>query len=151
MCVDIHTEIYHEPNTENDFCYHASELRRYSDEIYHQSMILIKDVQEICSNDHLIIKLAMLMMIFSKGSDLHEPNWLQPQEIFHAQNIFIELLWKYLDVRFDPDQTASIFARIIFASMKAQIVGRLTKEAVSKQTVNNDQIAPIMQSVILTS
>jgi hypothetical protein len=90
-------------------------------------------------------------MIFSKGSDLYEPNWLQPQDIFHAQNVFIELLWKYLDVRFDSDQTASIFSRLIFASMKAQLLGRLTKEAVSKQTVNSDQLSPLMQSVLLNS
>jgi len=151
MSVDINTNIFHEPNTANDFCYHASELRRYSDEIYQQSMMLVKEVQDICSNDHLIIKLTMLIMIFSKGSDLNEPNWLQPQEIFHAQNVFIELLWKYLDARFDSDQTASIFSRLIFASMKAQILGRLTKDAVSKQNVNNDQLAPLMQSVLLNS
>jgi len=151
MCVDINTEIYHEPNTANDFCYHANELSRYSNEIYQRSMILIKEVQDICSNDHLIIKLTMLIMIFSKGSDLNEPNWLQPQDIFSAQNVFINLLWKYLDVRFNNDQTAFIFSRLIFASMKAQILGRLTKEAVSKQTINNDQLAPLMQSVLLNS
>jgi hypothetical protein len=151
MCVDIHTGIYHEPNTENDFCYYVNELRRYSDEVYQRSMMLIKEVQDICLHDHLIIKLTMLIMIFSKGSDLYEPNWLQPQDIFHAQNVFIELLWKYLDVRFDSDQTASIFSRLIFASMKAQLLGRLTKEAVSKQTVNSDQLSPLMQSVLLNS
>lgn len=151
MCVDIQTEIYHEPNTVNDYCYHASELRRYSDEVYQQTMLVIKDVQELCSNDHLIIKLLMLIMIFSKGSDINEPNWLQPQDIFHAQNIFVELLWKYLDVRFDPKQTSSIFSRLIFASMKAQILGRLTKESVAKQTTNNDQLSPLMQSVLLSS
>jgi hypothetical protein len=151
MCVNVHTEIYHEPNTANDFCYHASLLNHYSDEVYHRSMILVKEVQEICSNDHLIIKLTMLILIFSKGSDLNEPNWLQPHDIFHAQNIYITLLWKYLDARFDPDRTASIFSQLIFVCMKAQIISRLTKEALTKQTVHNDQLAPLMQSVLLSS
>ncbi|CAF2714467.1 unnamed protein product [Rotaria sp. Silwood2] len=151
MCVDIHTQIYHEPNTSNDFCYHASELRLYSDEVYQQSMMFIEEVQDICSNDHLIMKIVMLIMIFSKGSDINEPYWLDPCEIFHAQNVFIDLLWKYLDVRFNSDLTASIFSRLIFACMKAQILGRKTKEAVSKQTVNNDRFAPLMQSVLLSS
>jgi hypothetical protein len=151
MCVDVDTEIFHEPNTANDFCYSTTELRRYSDEVYHQSMILIKEVQDLTSNDHLIIKLAMLIMIFSKGSDLNEPTWLQPQEIFHAQNIFVNLLWKYLNVRFSNDETASIYSRLIFACMKAQKLGRKTKEAVSNQNVSNDHLAPLMQSVLLNS
>jgi hypothetical protein len=151
MCVNVHTEIYHEPNTANDFCYHASELSHYSDEVYRRSMILVKEVQDICSNDHVIIKLAMLILIFSKGSDINEPAWLQPNEIFHAQNVYINLLWKYLDARFDPEQTASIFSRLTFACMKAQTISRLTKEALTKQTVHNDQLAPLMQSVLLSS
>ncbi|CAF0987726.1 unnamed protein product [Rotaria sordida] len=151
MCVNIHTQIYHEPNTANDYCYHAGELRLYSEEVYQQSMMFIKEVQDICSNDHLILKIVMLIMIFSKGSDINEPYWIHPHEIFHAQNVFTDLLWKYLDVRFSSDLTASIFSRLIFAGMKAQILGRKTKESVSKQTVNNDHLAPLMQSVLLSS
>ena len=151
MCVNTHTEIYHEPNTANDFCYHASELSRYSDEVYQRSMMLVREVQDICSNDHVIIKLLMLILIFSKGSDINEPTWLQPNEIFHAQNVYINLLWKYLDARFDPEHTASIFSRLTFSCMKAQVLSRLTKEALTKQTVNNDQLAPLMQSVLLSS
>ena len=151
MCVDISTQIYHEPNTTNDFCYHASKLRLYSDEIYHQSMVLIQEVQNICSNDHLIIKLAMLIMIFSKGSDLNESILFQPEKIFYAQNVFINLLWKYLNVCFDSNQIASIFSRLIFACMKAQTLGRKTKQTVSKQIISNDHLAPVMQSVLLSS
>jgi hypothetical protein len=151
MCVNINTQIYHEPNTAHDFCYHTSELSRYSDEVYRQSMILVEEVQNLCANDHLIIKLLILIMIFSKGSDLNEPTWIQSIEIFHAQNHFIDLLWKYLDIRFGNDQIAPIFSALIFTCMKAQIVGRETKEALAKQTLNNDHFAPLMQSVLLNS
>lgn len=151
MCVNIDTKIYHEPNTDNNFYYHASELRLYSDEVYQDAMIFIQEVQEICSNDHLIMKLAMLIMIFSKGSDVNEPLWREPQKIFHAQNVFIDLLWKYLTARFSSDLTASIFSRLIFACMKGQILARKTKESLSKQTINSDYIAPLMQSVFLIS
>lgn len=148
MCVDIETEIYHEPNTVNDFRYHASELRHYSEEIYQRSMMLVREIADIVDNDHLIIKLAILIFIFSKGSDGNEPTWLQPQSIFHAQNRYLTLLWKYLNVRFHSDQTASIFSRLIFAGMKAQLLARLTKTSFSKISVNSDQLAPLMQSVL---
>lgn len=151
MCVDIETEIYHEPNTTNDFRYHVSELRHYSEEIYRRSMMLVREIHEIVDNDHLIIKLAMLTFIFSKGSDENEPTWLEPQKIFYGQNLYLTLLWKYLDVRFSTDQTASIISRLIFASMKAQNLARLTKTSVTNKSVNNDQLAPLMQSVLFNS
>ena len=151
ICIDTDSEIYHEPNTSSDFCYHASELRRYSNEVYRETMIFTKEIQNICSFDHFILKLAMLIMIFSKGFDLNEPNWLQPEEIFQAQNVYVNLLWKYLDARFGSHQTPSRFSRLIFSCMKAQILGRKTKEAVSKLNVSNDHLAPIMQSIISTS
>jgi hypothetical protein len=53
--------------------------------------------------------------------------------------------------QFGSDQTASRFSRLIFLCMKAQVLGQKTKEAVTKQTVSNDHLAPIMQSVILSS
>ncbi|CAF1087354.1 unnamed protein product [Adineta ricciae] len=151
MCIDMETEIFCEPNTTNDFCYHASELRRYSDEIYHVTMALVKEVQDICCNDHLIIKLVMLLMIFSKGSDSNEPVWHETQKIFQSQNMFVDLLWKYLDVRFGNDMVPIIYSRLIFASMKGQILARKTKEAIAKQEINNDQLAPLMQSVLFNS
>lgn len=151
MCVDMETQIYCEPNTLNDFCYHASELRRYSDQIYYRTMNLIKEVQALTDEDHLIVKLMMLIMIFSKGSDSNEPTWLEPQKIFHAQNVFISLLWSYLDVRFGSEKTPAVFSRLIHAGMKAQEIGRLTKDALSKQALHNDQLAPLMQSVLLNS
>ncbi|CAM2707105.1 unnamed protein product [Rotaria socialis] len=150
MCVDKDTQIYHEPNTSRDFCYNANELRLYSDDVYNQSMIFLQEVQDLCANDHLIMKIAMLIMIFTKGSDLNEPYWLEPHKIFHAQNVFVDLLWKYLTVRFNSDLTPSIYSRLIFACMNAQILGRKTKEAVSKQNVNNEHLAPLMQSVLLS-
>ncbi|CAF1250047.1 unnamed protein product [Adineta steineri] len=151
ICTDLDTEIFHEPNTIHDFCYHMYELRRFSDEVYTLAMELIKDVKNQISSDHLVIKLIILIMIFSKGSDFDEPIWLEPQKIFLAQNIFINLLWKYLDIRYGYDKTASIYSHLIFACMKAQNIGRKTKEAVTKQTVNSDDLAPLMQSVILNS
>lgn len=151
MCVNTETEIYQEPNTTNDFSYHANELRRYSDEIYIRTMKLIREVQDICSNDHLIIKLAMLTMIFFDGSDSFESTDCQNNDVFRAQNIFVELLWKYFEARFDSDQTPLLYSRLVRAIIEAQALGRLTKEAIALKNLPNDQLAPLMQSVILNS
>lgn len=151
MCVNTETEIYQEPNMAGDFCYHASELRRYSDEIYNRSMRFIREVQDISSNDHLIIKLTMLVMIFTKGSQLSEPTYFQTNDVFRSQNIFLELLWKYFEARFDAEQTPLLYTRLIQAIIEAQAIARLTKQAIALKNLPNDQLAPLMQSVMLNS
>lgn len=151
LCTNLSTEIYREPHTDNDFCYPAHALRLFSDEIHRQAMALVEEIQRLSSMDHTVIKLLILVLIFSTGSDLSESTGRQTEQIFRAQNIYTQLLWKYLDARFGADQTASIFSRLIFSCMKAHVLGRQTKETVSRQIQNSQQLAPLMQSVLLIS
>lgn len=153
MCISVNTdtEIYQEPNTINDFCYHTSDLRRYSDEIYIRAMKFIREVQDICSNDHLIIKLAMLIVIFTENFESFEPDYLPTNDSFRAQNIFLELLWKYFDARFDSEQTPLLYSRLVQTIIEAQSIARLTKQAVMMKNVPNDQFAPLMRSIMLNS
>ncbi len=151
ICTDINTEIFHEPNTPNDFCYQASELRSYSESIYQSAIILADEIQQLCSNDHLIMKLLILIMLFSKGADAIEPILIESKKIFDAQNIFVNLLWNYLNVRFGYDQTTNIFSRLIFSSLKCHSLARITKETLAKKTMQVDELAPLMQSVLQIS
>jgi hypothetical protein len=151
ICTDLQTEIFHEPDTPNDFCYHAHVLRNYSDSIYYATIKLTDEIQKLCSYDHLIMKLLMLITLFSKGADLIEPTLIESEKVFHMQNIFINLLWNYLNVRFGDDQTASLFSRLIFSLLKCHALARETKETVAKNTVPIDELAPLMQSVLRIS
>jgi hypothetical protein len=151
ICTDINTGIFHEPNTPNDFCYQASELRSYSDLIYETAIILADEIQKLCSNDHLIMKLLILIILFSKGADSIEPILFESIKIFHSQNIFVNLLWNYLNVRFGYDQTSNIFSRLIFSSLKCHSLARITKETLAKKTMQSDELAPLMQSVLQLS
>jgi hypothetical protein len=91
-------------------------------------------------------------MIFSKGADYIETPLVESQKVFHAQNIFVDVLWKYLNVRFGDDLTASLFSRLMFCCMKAQSLARETKDNIAnKQYQSGDDLAPLMQSVFLTS
>ena len=151
LCTNLSTEIYREPQTDNDFYYHAHALRLFSDEIQWQAMTFVEDIQQLSSMDHTVIKLLILVLIFSTGSDLSESTGLQTEQIFRAQNVYTQLLWNYLDARFGAPQTASIFSRLIFSCMKAHVLGRKTKETVSRQIHDSQQLAPLMQSVLLIS
>jgi hypothetical protein len=151
ICTNIDTEIFHEPNTISDFSYHANSLRSYSDSIYEQAMKLARHTQEISSNDHLIMKLLILVMIFSKGADSYEGYLLESTKIFRTQNIFCQLLWNYLNVRFSYHQTASIFSRLIFSCLKAHSIARQSKEIIVRTNIHTDDLAPLMQSVLQIS
>lgn len=151
ICTDISTGIFHEPNTPNDFCYQASELRNYSDSVYYKAIDLAEELQQLSSNDHFIMKLLTLIVIFSKGADYIEPILVEPQKVFHAQNVFVDLLWSYLNVRFDYDQTASLFSRFIFCCMKSHSLAREAKETVAKKHVHSNELVPLMQSILQIS
>ncbi|CAF3077084.1 unnamed protein product [Rotaria sp. Silwood2] len=145
------TGIFHEPNTPNDFCYHASEIRNYSDAIYYKTIDFIDELQKLCSHDHLIMKLLILIIIFSKGADYIEPILVESEKVFYAQNVYVDLLWNYLNVRFGCDQTPYIFSRLIFCCMKSHSLARETKETITKKDVQNKKFAPLMQSILQTS
>jgi hypothetical protein len=151
ICTNTDTEIFHEPNTPTDFCYKAQDLRAYSDKIYYDAMKLATDLQQVSANDPLLIKILMLIMIFSKGADWNEPHLREPEKIFHVQNIFVNLLWNYLTVRFGCESTSSVCSRLLFSCMKAHSIARESKESVAKKNVYTDDLAPLMQSVLRTS
>jgi succinate dehydrogenase flavin-adding protein (antitoxin of CptAB toxin-antitoxin module) len=151
ICTDIERDIFHEPNTPSDFCYNASDVRKYSDAIYFEAIQLVDRVQKLSSNDHLIMKLLILIVLFSKGSDPIEPILIESTKVFYVQNIFVNLLWNYITVRFGSDRTATLVSHLIFSSLKCQSLARETKEIIVKQTVQTDELAPLMQSVLQIS
>lgn len=151
ICTNTDTGIFHEPNTPTDFGYNSQALRAYTEKIYHDAMKLAADVQRDSSNDHLLMKILMLIMIFSKGADWNEPRLIEPQKIFHAQNIFVNLLWNYLTVRFGCENVSSVCSRLLFSCMKAHSIARESKESIANKNVHTDDLAPLMQSVLRTS
>lgn len=152
ICTNVDTKIFHEPETINDFSYDTDGLRNYSDDIHEGVMNFARELQQITSNDRLMMKLLILIMIFSKGADSDEPYLIEPKKVLHAQNIFIEHLWHYISARCSSsDQTSMLCSRLIFSCFKAHSIAREVKESVARKRVQNDALAPIMQSVLQIS
>ena len=151
MCTNIATGIFHELNTPDDFCYAVNVLRFYSDEIYEKSMKLVDNVQKVCHNDHLVMKVFILILLFSKGADQFEPILIDPSSVFHAQNSFVDLLWNYLIARFGFDQTPMVYSQLIFALLICQTLAREIKELITQKSVQVDALPPLMQSVLQIS
>lgn len=136
----------------NDFSYPTDGLRNYSDNVHDKTMDLAREIQDITSNDHLTMKLLILIMIFSRGADPDETCLIESKKVVQTQNIFVDYLWNYLSARFSsPDQTATHVSRLIFSCMKAHSIAREVKESVARKQVQTDDLAPIMQSVLQIS
>lgn len=152
ICTDMTTKIFHEPEMINDFSYSTDGLRNYSDSVHDQLLEFTRELQEITSNDHLTMKLLILIMIFSRGADHDETCLLEPKNVVQTQNIFVDYLWNYLSARCcSPDQTATHISRLIFSCLKAHSIAREVKESVARKQVQTDDLAPIMQSVLQIS
>ena len=73
---------------------------------------------------------------------------MDSKQVYSNQNVYIELLWNYLNIRFGSDQTPGIFSRLIFCCMKSHSLARETKEAIVKNNVMNKYLVPLMQSIL---
>ena len=151
MSTNLTSDTYQEAKLTDEFCYHASDLTLLSDEIYQEAKQFTETVQNLSAMDPTIIKLIILILTFSNGFQIDPSIKLENAQIFRAQNIYVKLLWNYLNVRFGSEQTPMKFSRLIFSSLKAQQLGQQTKEIVHEQIVNIQQIAPLMQSILFLS
>ena len=148
MCTNVSTGIFRELHTPDDFCYTVEVLRSYSDDVHDRSLKLVEVVQRTCSNDRLIMKLLLLILFFSKGTDPFEPVLVDSFHVCQAQNIFIDLLWNYLIVRFGCEQTPMIYSRLIFSLLICQSLAREVKGIIATKSVQVDALTPLMQSVL---
>jgi hypothetical protein len=126
-------------------------LRNYSDAVYHKAMDIANEIQKISCYDHAVMKLLILIFLLSKGADYSEPILIESKKVFHSQNVFVDLLWNYMNVRFGYDQAASVLSRLIFYCMKTHSLARETKETVIKNNVQENDLVPLMQSVLKIS
>ncbi|CAF0834531.1 unnamed protein product [Adineta ricciae] len=151
ICVDINTGIYHEPDTPNEYSYEASALRKYSDSLYYQMIDWSRKLKHLCADDHLILKLLILIVIFSKGVEHMEPVLVESTKVFYSQCAFVDILWNYLNLRFGDGQASLMFPHIAFSLMKAYAMAREAKEDVTRQTSETaDELVPLMKSVVLS-
>ncbi|CAF1128226.1 unnamed protein product, partial [Didymodactylos carnosus] len=71
-------------------------LKFHGTEMYIETKQILDSLWNIASYDHTIIKLALIILIFSKGfsplSYLPEPYLKDALQVYHAQNFYVELL-----------------------------------------------------------
>ncbi|CAF0762152.1 unnamed protein product [Didymodactylos carnosus] len=125
-------------------------LLSYGLEVYSKITTLMTTLRSFVELDRIIIQLALVIMLFSKGfsaSDSVEPILIDPLKVFRIQNLYIERLWRFLENRFGNATATKMVAKLFMQCLTIQILSRDTRSDIS-ENVNPYDIVPIMRSIM---
>ncbi|CAF4080366.1 unnamed protein product [Adineta steineri] len=122
---DPRTNLYYEPNTK-DPRFSGKDWSKTLNKQFHIEMKQLRnDIIDIFQLDDIIIKLFLLIFIFSIQNSLNQSSEcvlidVNVLDIFKAQNIFIDLAYKYCLNQYGFRKTSVLFSRYIYKIMKIQ-------------------------------
>lgn len=149
------TDTYHEPNTDDCVFEGRDLIQCFSLYHYEKSTRCVRSLLSASMGDRFLLQTLLVIMLFSKGSsictyiDEAEPIADDILSIFQRQNLFIDLLWKYCQVKYGSRRTVEIFLRFVLSSMDAHLQAYSIRQGCVKVTPVADQLAPLMKSVML--
>ncbi|CAF3186336.1 unnamed protein product [Rotaria socialis] len=155
LTYDVAADTYHEPNTDDCIFAGTDLIKCFGLHQYEQSTRCIQNLLIASANDTLILQILLVVMIFSKGSsictyeDEVEPIAENILAIFTAQNLFVDLLWKYCQNKFGYSKTAKIWLKLTMSSMDAHFQASTTRHDYIKVDSVARQLLPLMKSVML--
>jgi len=148
-------DIYHERGTDDCVFPGKDLIQCFSLHQYERSTRCVCRILNASQNDRILIQILLIIMLFSKGSSLctyldeAEPVAGDVLSIYNAQNIFIDLLWKYCENKFGFTKTIDIWLKLITASLDAHLQSYNVRHLYVKNDVVADQLVPLMKSVML--
>jgi hypothetical protein len=149
------TDNYQEYDT--DECIFAGKdlIQCFSLHQYEQTTHCINRLFYAAQNDRILVQILLLIMLFSKGSsvciygDEGEPLAKDILSIYHAQNIFIDLLWKYCENKFGYVKAIQIWIKLVTGSIEAILQAYNTRSNYIQNNAVAEQLVPLMKSVML--
>ncbi|CAF1300411.1 unnamed protein product [Rotaria sordida] len=146
---------YHEHDT-NDCAFSGRDfIQCFSLHQYAQSTRSIVRLLDASQNDRLITQILLIIILFSKGSsictyiDEAEPIVQDIISIYYAQNIFIDLLWKYCEMKYGYRKTIHIWLKLVTSSIETHLQAYNIRLNYVKNEFIADQLVPLMKSVTL--
>ncbi|CAF1105658.1 unnamed protein product [Adineta steineri] len=149
---DPRADLYYEPNTK-DLFFSGKDWSRTLNKQFHLEMEQLRnDIIDIFQLDDVIIKLFLLIFIFSNQNSLNQSFEcvlinINVLDIFKAQSIFINLAYKYCLDQYGFRKTSILFSKYIYKIMKIQ---QLVDEV--KYTIDNyidrRQLTSLMQCLL---
>ncbi|CAF4225928.1 unnamed protein product [Rotaria sp. Silwood2] len=149
------TDCYHEHNTDDCVFSGRDFIQCFSLHQYVQITRSIVRLLNASQNDRLIIQILLIIMLFSKGSSIFtyideaEPIVQDILSIYHVQNIFIDLLWKYCEIKYGFTKTIHIWLKLVTSSIETHLQAYHIRLNYIKNEFIADYLVPLMKSVTL--
>ncbi|CAF1496480.1 unnamed protein product [Rotaria magnacalcarata] len=149
------TDSYHEQDTDDCVFSGGDFIQCFSLFQYVQLTRAIVRLLDASKNDRLIIQILLIIILFSKGSSLLtqidevEPIVKDILSIYRAQNIFIDLLWKYCEEKFGFAITVEIWLKLVTSSIDIHLQAYNIRQNYIKNEFVAHQLVPLMKSVTL--
>ena len=150
---DPRTDSYHEQDT-TDPLFSGKDWIKTLNKQFHLEMKQIRnDLIDIFQLDDIIIKLFFLILLFSQSISLNQSSQclltdINSLNIFKAQNVFTDLVYRYCLHQYGLYKTPILFTRYLDKIMKIQ---KLVDEI--KYTIHDymdvTQLSPLTQSLVL--
>jgi hypothetical protein len=150
---DPRTDCYHEQDTNDPLFSGKDWIQTLNKEFHSEMKKLRNEILDIFQMDNIIIKLFYVILLFSQQMSLSQTKQyslpdIQPFNIFTAQNVFTDLVYRYCLEQYGPFEAPLLFTRYIMKIMKLQ---QLVDEI--KYTIHNyvdiTELSPLTQSIIV--
>ena len=126
----------------------------------YESFMQIRNIFEsyvyIRQFDQRIIQLALIVLFLTKGfstdDGIPEPILNDSMAVYRAQNYYLELLWKYMEVTHGYEQAFRLFNTLITRILSWQILERELRYNIGQVTsaIDENELLPLMKSFIHT-
>lgn len=155
LLYDPVTDSYHDQGTDDCVFDNKDLIRCFGLQQYQKTTRCVCQVMDATQKDSVIIRLLLLISLFSKGSAIlaysneAEPIAADISSILHRQNIFVDLLWKYLENKHGSVKSINIWLKLVMATNESYLQAYITRSNYLGNDHVVDQLVPLMQSVIL--
>jgi len=149
------SDTYHEPNTDECVFSGKDFIQCFSFHQYELSTHCLQKLVYASMNDRVLLQIFLIIMLLSKGSTLstdkeeNEPTAKDIFSIYHAQNIFVDLLWKYCEDKYGYTKTVHIYLQLVTLSIDAHWITYFTRRDFIQDPRVAEQLVPLMKSVML--
>lgn len=118
---------------------------------FHREMSLTRKRFDCFMNYPLVIKLALIVLVFSTNLSNPRPSddgiyYTDSKKLFEQQNFFVSLLWKYLNYLFDEDEATRSVQLIIMQILRYQTLMDRMEDSVMSSMVQ-DKLHSLMKSI----
>ncbi|CAF0725812.1 unnamed protein product [Adineta steineri] len=145
-------DIYHEGSPSHENLLYGADIREgHGDDIYLRCTSIMRSLHSIVQIDQRIIQLALIIILFSKGLpgiiNFSEPLLNNSQEVFQAQNFYVEQLWLFMEKSYGPSRTVLIFSTLISKCLLVQELLRDIQRDLHEK-VDPNQVPPIIRTLM---